>query len=156
MWRLPPMNIGASKQAKVDLGFLLIKKAQAGQETRQKGVMRILRTRIGEKNSKAGQQIIEYAVILAAISLALTVMYVYAKRGLQSTIKDTVDKEIGPQVDSEPIMAPEQYQKSNSVVTALGSDTARVVKNSEEASYYFNSAATSTTVSNTVSNQLDI
>jgi len=116
--------------------------------------MQNLRTRIGKKSSRAGQQVIEYAVVLAAISLALTVMYVYTKRGLQSTIKDTVDKEIGQQVDSEQIMPPEQYQNSNSVTTVLTQDAAEVVKNIGEASYYFNSATTSTGVSNTLSNQL--
>ena len=67
--------------------------------------MQILRTHKGKKSSRLGQQVMEYAVILAAISMALTVMYVYAKRGLQSTIKDTVDKEIGSQVDSAQILA---------------------------------------------------
>ena len=118
--------------------------------------MQILRARKDRKSSRLGQQVVEYAVLLAAISMALTVMYVYAKRGLQSTIKDVTDKEIGSQVDSEQVMAPDELQKSNAVVTTVTTGAARIVKNSGEASYFFDSSVASAGVSNTVSNQLHI
>jgi len=124
---------------------------QAGKTER---VMQILRTDKGKKSSRLGQQVIEYAVILAAVSMALTVMYVYAKRGLQSTIKDTVDKEIGPQIDSAQILAPEQHQQSRSVEETVSQDTTRVVKNIYEAQYYMNSTTASTGISNTINNEL--
>lgn len=116
--------------------------------------MQILRTHKGKKSSRLGQQILEYAVVLVALSMALTVMYVYAKRGLQSTIKDTVDKEIGSQVDSAQILAPQQHQQSRSVAETLSQDSTRVVKNIGEAQYYINSTATATAISNTINNEL--
>ena len=52
--------------------------------------------------SSAGQQIIEYAVLIAAIGAALTAMFVYGKRGLQSMIRDQTSRMIGGQVASAP------------------------------------------------------
>ncbi len=52
--------------------------------------------------SSAGQQIIEYAVLIAAIGAALTAMFVYGKRGLQSMIHDQTQRMIGKQVASAP------------------------------------------------------
>ena len=56
-----------------------------------------------EKNSRKrnGQQVIEYGVLIAALTTALLVMYVYTKRGLQAVIKDSADQ-IGSQADNEP------------------------------------------------------
>ncbi len=52
--------------------------------------------------SSAGQQIIEYAILIAAIGAALTAMFVYGKRGLQSMIHDQTSRMIGKQVASAP------------------------------------------------------
>ena len=116
--------------------------------------MQILRTHKGKKSSRLGQQVVEYAVILVALSMALTVMYVYAKRGLQSTIKDTVDKEIGSQVDSAQILAPQQHQQTHSVSESLSQDATRAVKNIGEAQYYINTTAAMSGVSNMINNEL--
>jgi len=52
--------------------------------------------------SAAGQQIIEYAVLIAAIGAALTAMFVYGKRGVQSIIRDQTHRMIGKQIASAP------------------------------------------------------
>ena len=46
-----------------------------------------------------GSQIVEYGLLLAAISAALMGMYVYGRRGVQGVIRTTVDGEIGPQIN---------------------------------------------------------
>ncbi len=48
-----------------------------------------------------GQQLIEYGVLLTALTTALLIMYVYTKRGLQAVIRDSV-AQIGSQGDSHP------------------------------------------------------
>ena len=116
--------------------------------------MQILRTRKGKKNSRLGQQVMEYAVVLAALSMALTLMYVYVKRGLQSTIKQVVDNEIGSQTDSAQIVGPDQHQQSRSATESVSQDTSRAVKSVGEAQYYINSAGTVTGSLNLINNDL--
>ena len=116
--------------------------------------MQILRIHRGKKNSRLGQQVAEYAMVLVALSMALTVMYIYAKRGMQARIKDAVDQEIGSQGSSVQVLAPDQHQQSRSVSETLSQDTTRVVKNFGEAQYDINSTVTSTGVSNTINNAL--
>ena len=74
----------------------------------------------------AGQHIAEYAVLITMISMALTIMYVYTKRGLQAAIKNKVYAEIGPQIDSAPLMGLRELQNSISESEAIGSDESRV------------------------------
>ncbi len=54
-----------------------------------------------KKPSKRGQQILEYGLLIAAVSVALTAMYMYGKRGIQAVIKGTTDSYIGSQSASE-------------------------------------------------------
>lgn len=49
--------------------------------------------------SKKGQQVMEYAIVISMLSLSLSVIFLYAKRGLQNVIKVSADQ-IGPQADS--------------------------------------------------------
>ena len=53
--------------------------------------------------SSLGQQIIEYAVLIAAVAAAFSAMFLYGKRGLQATIRESVVKTIGGQVQSAPL-----------------------------------------------------
>lgn len=54
------------------------------------------------KRFQRGQQAMEYAVFIFAISLALITMYVYSKRGLQAVMRYSSDQMIGPQEDFYP------------------------------------------------------
>jgi len=80
--------------------------------------------------SSAGQQIIEYAILIAAIGAALTAMFVYGKRGLQSIIRDQTHRMIGKQVASAPYgdenspasgdSVSETYSAGTSVANTIG------------------------------------
>ena len=101
-----------------------------------------------------GQQIIEYALVIAAISAALTGMYVYMKRGLQARIKEVVDNEIGPQINSAPLVMPMVSQTSVSTVESLTNGSTRVKKSDDTADYTFGSIATSSGEAVMISNQV--
>lgn len=77
-----------------------------------------------EKNSRKrnGQQIIEYGVLIAAITTALLVMSVYTKRGLQAVIKDSADQ-IGSQADNEPEVSSTLTTGNSSMVTLVNETT---------------------------------
>lgn len=91
-----------------------------------------------KRKSIRGQQILEYAILIAAISAALMTMYVYGKRGLQSMIRYSADQ-IGPQKDSEQIMAGALVNiapmRGSSAITTYSSDTMDVQKTGEARSY---------------------
>ena len=76
------------------------------------------------KNSRkrSGQQIIEYGVLIAAITTALLVMSVYTKRGLQAVIKDSADQ-IGSQADNEPDVTSILTTGNSSMVTLVNETT---------------------------------
>jgi len=73
--------------------------------------------------SRAGQQIAEYAVLIAAIAAALSAMYLYGKRGVQSVIRDQTTRMIGPQVASAPLSDSSTPMRSNSVGESISSGT---------------------------------
>jgi Flp pilus assembly pilin Flp len=54
------------------------------------------------KDYSAAQSVLEYAVILALVAVALTIMQLYFKRGVQSAIKFAADQ-VGTQEDGESI-----------------------------------------------------
>jgi hypothetical protein len=91
-----------------------------------------------KRKSIRGQQILEYAILIAAISAALTAMFVYGKRGLQSMVRQTADQ-IGPQKDSEQIMSGALVNitpmRGSSAITTYSSDTMDVQKTGEARSY---------------------
>lgn len=67
-----------------------------------------------------GSQIIEYAIVITALSAAFTTMFVYGKRGMQAVIRTTVEKEIGPQADglqAPGFMADEHMQARLSTIS---------------------------------------
>lgn len=103
-----------------------------------------------------GQQIVEYALVITAISAALTAMYVYTKRGLQAVIKDTVDSEIGPQVDSATVLSVGDSQDSTSVSTTVSRDDSHNIDNElgEERQYFFDSVSGTTGTTTTISDTL--
>ena len=78
--------------------------------------------------SRRGQQIVEYGLLISALSMALLAMYVYTKRGLQSTIKDLTDYHLGPQIDSRPILATGAHQGSNSIVSTRSQEEWNIKK----------------------------
>ncbi|MFB3918943.1 MAG: hypothetical protein ACE14U_02620 [Candidatus Velamenicoccus archaeovorus] len=105
--------------------------------------------------SRRGQQIAEYALVMAALASALLMMYVYTKRGIQSTIKDLTDHEIGWQNDSVPILAAGVHQNTTAAMTTKAQDAVRVRKDSGlGAQYDFASASRSTGESNVTFNEL--
>ena len=104
---------------------------------------------------RRGQQILEYAIVIAAVSTALTVMYVYTKRGLQASIRDLADTEIGGQMDSQPIVDVSAHQSAVGVASTLTNDSMTVRKTYHEALYASNSISTSQGTSTTVFNQME-
>ncbi len=50
---------------------------------------------IGDIKNKIGNSILEYAIIIGIVSLALTTMNIYIKRGIQGKLKDMTDNFIG-------------------------------------------------------------
>ncbi|MDD5019652.1 MAG: hypothetical protein PHS61_04420 [Candidatus Omnitrophica bacterium] len=105
--------------------------------------------------SRRGQQIGEYALVLAAISSALLMMYVYTKRGIQSTIKDLTDHEIGWQNDSVPILASGAHQNMTSTMGTRQRDTVRIRKDPDLGIQYdYTVVSTSTGESNMTFNEM--
>lgn len=75
---------------------------------------------------RRGQQTLEYAVFIGVVSLALLVMYMYTRRGLQAVIKVSADQ-IGPQADSVPqwsVSSP----STNSETSTLADETMHINK----------------------------
>lgn len=92
--------------------------------------------------AKKGQQIIEYALVITAITAALTVMYVYVKRGLQAAIKNKVDADIGPQLHSAPILSEREFSNMLSNMTDLTTESTRIQEGSGGARHVYDSNAT--------------
>jgi len=86
--------------------------------------------------SRRGQQVAEYSLLIAAISAALLAMYIYAKRGLQGTIKGLTDHEIGWQNDSVPILAAGAHQMSNSTLSTVSHDRMNIKKDPDFGTQY--------------------
>lgn len=86
--------------------------------------------------SRHGQQVAEYSLLIAAISAALLAMYIYAKRGLQGTIKGLTDHEIGWQNDSVPILAAGAHQMSNSTLSTVSHDRMNIKKDPDFGTQY--------------------
>lgn len=82
------------------------------------------------RNSRRGQQVIEYALFIAVIGLVLTVMYMYSKRGLQAVIKAGADQ-IGTQESSQPL-AGQVYTNSISTSDTLSEQNANMKKVNED------------------------
>jgi hypothetical protein len=96
------------------------------------------------KLSRRGQQVGEYALLIAAVSSALLLMYVFTKRGIQSTIKDLTDHEIGWQNDSVPVLAGGSHHDERSTTVTTARDRMRVRKDPVSGTRY---ESTSTSVS---------
>lgn len=87
-----------------------------------------------------GQQFLEYSILIVALATALTMMYVYVKRGLQASIRATADSSIGPQSNFFPD-ATDQIQKSNSTVETLTKDSGHVTRNAGTRTYNYETFA---------------
>lgn len=98
-----------------------------------------------------GSQVVEYALVFAAISAALSVMYIYGKRGMQNVIRTTVDREIGSQIDSEPVAGFMADEFSQSLSGTVAGDSSRVQENSGGVVYDVNSFTSTTGVATSVS-----
>ena len=82
--------------------------------------------RLGDRR---GSQIIEYALVIAAISAAFTVMFIYGKRGLQAIIHNKVEREIGPQADGLAAVGFASDQWSQSQSSTVSEDHAHATLN---------------------------
>jgi len=69
-----------------------------------------------------GQQVLEYAVFISAISAALLTMYLYTQRGLQGVIKASADQ-ICPQSESEQFVGSDMTQSSSESITETSDKT---------------------------------
>ena len=100
---------------------------------------------------RRGQQVLEYAIFIGAVSLVLLVMYMYTRRGLQAVIKVSADQ-IGPQEDSVP-----QWSAANpstySTGSTLASDSMLTNKTGNARTYDTQSYATTTGTSITSSEE---
>lgn len=104
--------------------------------------------------SRRGQQIAEYALVIATISSALLMMYVYTKRGIQSTIKNLADREIGWQNDSVPILESGAHQNTTSTMGTRARDTVNIKKDTFIGTQYdYTTVSTSSGESNTTFNE---
>ena len=102
------------------------------------------------KKGCRGSQIMGYALLVAAISAAFSAMYIYGKRSLQVTVRDTVDKEIGPQVDSNPIQGLFSNQTSTSEFNTQTNDIGHSRPAGGNSSYEVNSFSASSGTSTSV------
>lgn len=73
---------------------------------------------------KLGQTLVEYAVVLACVIIALTVMGVYVKRGLSGGLRNSADS-LGRQYDPLAISA-------SITTTATGVSVSTTIRNTEE------------------------
>jgi hypothetical protein len=97
---------------------------------------------------RRGQQAIEYAIVIAALSAALMTMFTYAKRGLQAHIREVTIQEIGVQSDSAPLADVNSNTTSTGVTDTLSSGASasqRAIDGGTQSSY--ESASTSAGVS---------
>lgn len=103
---------------------------------------------LGFFRAQAGQHVIEYALMLTALSLALTGIFVYGKRGLQATIKATADQ-IAPQEKFDQSLGPGEWSNAVSVSSSETDSFMRSRKNATGSSTEYSSFSGSS--GNTVS-----
>ncbi len=101
--------------------------------------------------SSAGQQIIEYAVLIAAVGAALTAMFVYGKRGLQSMIHDQTHRMIGKQAASAPYADVNAPSRSTSLSETFSGGTSVANTVGVEKTYVYDSVSDSNGTSQAVS-----
>lgn len=103
------------------------------------------------RRSRKGQQVLEYAVLLSALSMVFLVMYMYGKRGLQGIIRGSA-MQVGTQRDSQPMVTTIDTSGS-SWSQDTKSENTRVTTAGETANFTYDSnisttgVATTTTVS---------
>ena len=88
--------------------------------------------------SSRGQQVIEYAILVTIISVALLSMSQYAARGIQAVVKGSADQ-IGPQADAFPQQGRDTVEV-NTTQDALSSDTSNKKAAGEARNYTYNSS----------------
>ena len=101
--------------------------------------------------SKRGSQILEYAIVIAAIAGAFTFMFVYGKRGLQGVVKRTLDTEVGTQVESAPLEGSVDNEMSVSRADTLSYDNGHITKNASGVFMETESYSSTTGISNSAS-----
>ncbi|MFH0876837.1 MAG: hypothetical protein V1863_01255 [Candidatus Omnitrophota bacterium] len=100
------------------------------------------------KRFQRGQQTMEYAIFIFAISVALLTMYMYSRRGLQSVVRYSSDQLIGPQEDFYPASG-STVVNTISTVNTLTDTSMHIRKINGERRY--ETAAVSATEGNTIS-----
>lgn len=101
---------------------------------------------------RRGQQTIEYALFISAVSLALVLMFTYAKRGVQAAIKGSADQ-MSHQYESDALANPAETSETTSEIVTESNDTTditqvgdqRVYETESLTNYYGNTFSTSTT-----------
>lgn len=103
---------------------------------------------------RSGQQAAEYGLLIVAISTALTMMYIYTKRGLQSTVKDLVDNQIGPQYKGLSLVSPSSHTEVSGDMDTLSSGQTSIHKEPFSVTTSSNSFSSATGWSEQVGNEL--
>ncbi|MGE5280505.1 MAG: hypothetical protein ACM3L6_07180, partial [Deltaproteobacteria bacterium] len=103
--------------------------------------------------SRLGQQIIEYAVLFAAIAAALTAMFLYGKRGIQAVVRESAIKTIGGQVDSAPLADPNQPVRGNTTTETFSGGTNTANMMGPEIVYVYDDSSVTNGTSVSVSDQ---
>lgn len=83
---------------------------------------------------KRGQQAIEYALYISAVSLSLIFMFTYAKRGIQAAIKGSADQ-MGKQYESEQLVDPTVTQSGGSTMVTEASDLSQTTQVGNQHTY---------------------
>ena len=78
-----------------------------------------------------GQQVIEYALLIMTITVALTAMAYYSRRGMQAFIKGSTDQ-LGKQQDALPIVEPDTIVSSASSLHTLTDGVTNISSSGEE------------------------
>ncbi len=105
------------------------------------------------RSSRRGQQVAEYMVMFAAVAAAFLAIHVYARRGLQARIKELVDVEVGPQIDSSPMTVPKAQGWSSSNMTSEVYSNARDIQEGQETRSWFETASSTSGVAVSVMNE---
>ncbi len=101
---------------------------------------------------KRGQQTIEYALFISAVSLALIIMFTYAKRGVQAAIKGSADQ-MSHQYESDALANPTETSETTSKIITETNDTTDITHVGDQKVYeteswtnnYGNAFSTTTT-----------
>lgn len=101
---------------------------------------------------KRGQQAIEYALYISAVSLSLIFMFTYAKRGVQAAIKGSADQ-MSKQYESEQVVDPTETQSGGSTMVTEASDSSQTTQIGNQYTYatdlFSNSYGTASSTSTT-------